>query len=58
MIKPDPCRYLKTNPEILRSAEMFCVRFPLSLRNLLELLRERRIHVSREKVSFRGKRFT
>jgi putative transposase len=39
-------------PEIIRLAVMLCVRFPLSLRNLEELMHERGIEISHETVRF------
>ena len=45
-------RYLRTSPEIIRLAVMLCVRFPLSLRNVEDLLHERGIDVSHETVRF------
>tara|TARA_R110002072_G_scaffold134687_1_gene275605 strand:+ start:326 stop:613 length:288 start_codon:yes stop_codon:yes gene_type:complete len=41
MIKQNPFRYFKTSPEVIRLAVMMCVRFPLSLRNVEDLLHER-----------------
>jgi len=38
MINPNPFRYFKTSPEIIRLAVMMYVRFPLSLRNVEDLL--------------------
>jgi putative transposase len=38
--------YFKTSPEIIQLAVMLCVRFPLSLRNVEDLLNERRVDVS------------
>jgi len=38
MSKPNPFRYLKTSAEIIRLAVMMYVRFPLSLRNVEDLL--------------------
>ena len=40
MSKPSPFRYFKTSPEIIRLAVMLYVRFPLSLRNVEDLLHE------------------
>ena len=39
----NPFRYFKTSPEIIRLAVMMYVRFPLSLRNVEDLLHERGI---------------
>ena len=41
MTKRDPFKYFKTSPEIIRLAVMMHVRFPLSLRNVEDLLHER-----------------
>jgi putative transposase len=45
-------RYFKTSPEVIRLAVMLYVRFPLSLRNVEDLLHERGIDVSHETVRF------
>ncbi len=55
--KPSPFRYFKTSPEIIRLAVMLYVRFPLSLRNVEDLLHERGIDVSHETVRFWWRRF-
>ena len=52
MTKRSPFRYFKTSPEIIRLAVMFYVRFPLSLRNVEDLLHERGVDVSHETVRF------
>jgi putative transposase len=52
-----PFRYFKTSPEIICLAVMLYVRFPLSLRNVEDLLHERGIDVSHETVRFRWHRF-
>ena len=46
MTKHLPFRYYKTSPEIIRLAVMLYVRFPLSLRNVEDLLHERGIEVA------------
>jgi len=43
-------RYFKTSPEIIRLAVMMYVRFPLSLRNVEDLLHERAIEACYETV--------
>ena len=48
---------MKSSPEIIRLAVMFYVRFPLSLRNVEDLLYERDIDVSYEAVRFWWNRF-
>jgi putative transposase len=57
MTKRSPFRYFKTSPEIIRLAVMLYVRYPLSLRNVEDLLHERGIHVSHEAVRFWWNRF-
>ena len=43
MTKKSPFHYFRTSPEIIRLTLMVCVRFPLSLRNVEDLLHERGI---------------
>jgi putative transposase len=43
MTKRSPFKYFKTSPEIIRLAVMLFVRYPLSLRNVEDLLHERGI---------------
>ena len=57
MTKPRPFRYFKTSPGIIRLAVMLYVRFPLSLRNVEDLLHERSIDVSHETIRFWWSRF-
>jgi putative transposase len=57
MTKRSPFRYFKTSPEIIRLAVMMYVRFPLSLRNVEDLLHERGIEASHETVRFWWNRF-
>ncbi len=57
MTKNNPFRYFKTSPEIIRLAVMLYVRFPLSLRNVEDLLHERGIDISHETVRFWWNRF-
>ena len=45
MNKNLPFRYFKTSPEIIRLAVMYYVRFPLSLRQMEDILHERGIDV-------------
>jgi putative transposase len=40
MSRPSPFKWFKTSPEIIRLAAMLYVRFPLSLRNVEDLLNE------------------
>ena len=57
MPNPVSFRYLKTSPEIIQIAVMLYVRFPLSLRNLEDLLNERGLDVSYESVGYWWHRF-
>jgi len=57
MTNRNPFRYFKTSPEIIRLAVMLYVRFPLSLRNVEDLLHERGIDVSHETIRFWWNRF-
>jgi len=52
-----PFRYFKTSPEIIRLAVMMYIRFPLSLRNVEDLLHERGIDICHETVRFWWHRF-
>ena len=53
----NPFRYFNTSPEIIRLALMLYVRFPLSLRNVEDLLHERGIDVCYESVRYWWNRF-
>ncbi len=53
----NPFRYFKTSPEIIRLAVMMYVRFPLSLRQVEDLLDERGIDISYETVRAWWNRF-
>ena len=57
MPKRDPFKYFHSSPEIIRLAVMLYVRFPLSLRNVEDLLHERGIDISHETVRFWWQRF-
>jgi putative transposase len=57
MTKRSPFRYFKTSPEIIRLAVMLYVRFPLSLRNVEDLLHKRGIDASHETIRFWWSRF-
>jgi len=50
MTRPGIFRYFKTSPEIIRIAVMMYVRFPLSFRNVEDLLHERGIDITHETV--------
>jgi len=53
----NPFRYFKNSPEIIRLAVMMYVRYPLSLRQVEDLLHERGIDVSYETVRVWWNRF-
>ena len=50
-------RYFNSSPEIIRLAVMMYVRFPLSLRQVENLLHERGIYICHETVRFWRNRF-
>ena len=50
-------KYFKTSPEIIRLAVMLYARFPLSLRQVEELLHERGVDVCHETVRYWWNRF-
>jgi putative transposase len=53
----NPFRYFNSSPEVIRLVVMMYVRYPLSLRNVEDLLAERRIDISDETVRFWWNRF-
>jgi len=58
MSKSDnPFRYFNSSPEVIRLVVMVYVRFPLSLRNVEDLLFERGIDICHETVRFWWNRF-
>ena len=57
MTKAASFKYFKTSPEIIRLAVMLYIRFPLSVRNVEDLLYERGIDVSHETVRYWWNRF-
>ena len=57
MTRPSPFKWFKTSPEIIRLTVMMYVRFPLSLRNVEDLLHDRGIDISHETVQFWWNRF-
>ena len=52
-----PVRYFNSSPEVIRLVVLMYVRFPLSLRNVEELLFERGIDLCHETVRFWWNRF-
>ena len=53
----NPFRYFNSSPEVIRLVVMMYVRYPLSLRNVEDLLVERGIDISHETVGFWWNRF-
>tara|TARA_B100001146_G_scaffold169063_1_gene149933 strand:- start:18 stop:713 length:696 start_codon:yes stop_codon:yes gene_type:complete len=53
----NPFRYFKTSPEIIRLAVMMYVRYPLSLRQVEDLLHERGVDICHETVRAWWNRF-
>jgi putative transposase len=53
----NPFRYFKYSPDIIRLAVMLYVRFPLSLRQVEDLLHERGIDISHETIRYWWNRF-
>ena len=53
----NPFRYFDSSPEVIRLAVMMYVRFPLSLRNVEDLLAERGIDICHETVRLWWNRF-
>src|ERR1700753_2514952 len=52
-----PFRYFNSSPEVIRLVVMMYVRYPLSLRNVEDLLAERGIDICHETVRFWWNRF-
>jgi putative transposase len=57
MAMSNPFRYFNSSPEVIRLVVMMYVRYPLSLRNVEDLLAERGIDISHETVRFWWNRF-
>jgi putative transposase len=53
----NPFRYFNSSPEVIRLVVMMYVRYPLSVRNVEDLLAERAIDISHETVRFWWNRF-
>ena len=53
----NPLRYFKISPEIIRLAVLMHVRFPLSHRNVEDMLHERGIEFRRQSVCLWGDQF-
>ena len=57
MNKKNPFKYFKTSPEIIKLAVMYYIRYPLSLRQVEDILAERGIDVTHETIRFWWNRF-
>ena len=55
--RPDPFRWFDSSPEVIRLVVMMYVKYPLSLRNLEDLLHERGIDICHETVRLWWRRF-
>ena len=53
----NPFRYFKTSPKVIRLAVLMYIRFPLSLRNVEDLLHERGIDICHETVRYWWNKF-
>ena len=53
----NPFRYFNSSPEVIRLVVMMYVKYPLSLRNVEDLLAERGIEISHETVRYWWNRF-
>ncbi|MEO5499576.1 MAG: IS6 family transposase, partial [Candidatus Saccharimonadales bacterium] len=54
---PSPFRCFNTVPEVIRAAVMLYIRYPLSLRNVEDLLFKQGIDISHETVRYWWNRF-
>ena len=57
MSKKDPFKYYKTSPEIIKLAVMYYIRYPLSLRQVEDILHERGIDICHETVRYWWNKF-
>jgi putative transposase len=54
---PSSFRYFNSSPEVMRLVVMMYVKYPLSLRNVKDLLHERGVDICHETVRFWWQRF-
>ncbi len=52
MSKRNPFKYFKTSPEIIKLAIMYYIRYPLSLRQVEDILHERGIDICHETIRY------
>ena len=57
-MKNNPFRYFNSSPEVIRLAVMMYIRYPLSLRQVEDLLFERGIDISHETIRYWWNRFS
>ena len=57
MSKENPFKYYKTSPEIIKLAVMYYVRYPLSLRQVEDILHERGIDICHETIRYWWNKF-
>ena len=57
MSKENPFKYFKTSPEIIKLTVMYYVRYPLSLRQVEDILHERGIDVCHETIRYWWNKF-
>ncbi|NCT41083.1 MAG: IS6 family transposase [Alphaproteobacteria bacterium] len=57
MSKKNPFKYYKTSPEIIKLAVMYYIRYPLSLRQVEDILNERGIDVCHETIRYWWNKF-
>ena len=57
MTTQNPFKYFKTSPKIIRLAVMYYIRYPLSFRQVEDILHERGIDICHETVRFWVNRF-
>ena len=57
MTTQNPFKYFKTSPEIIRLAVMYYIRYPLSFRQVEDILHERGVDICHETVRFCVERF-
>ena len=57
MSRIDPFKYFKTSPEIIKLAVMYYIRYPLSLRQVEDILHERGIDICHETVRYWWNKF-
>ncbi len=57
MSKKNPFKYYKTSPEIIKLAVMYYIRYPLSLRQVEDILHERGIDICHETIRYWWSKF-